>query len=39
MPIRYSPSEAKILLAAYNKSLDPTIQVLSGGGSIKEIKE
>ncbi len=31
--------EAKILLAAYNKSLDPTIQITGGGGSIKEIKE
>lgn len=31
--------EAKILLAAYNKSLDPVIQVTGGGGSIKEIKD
>ncbi|MBZ0099665.1 MAG: gliding motility protein GldM [Taibaiella sp.] len=31
--------EAKILLAAYNKSLDPVIQVTQGGGTIKEIKD
>ncbi|HEY9177747.1 MAG TPA: gliding motility protein GldM [Flavipsychrobacter sp.] len=31
--------EAKILLAAYNKSLDPVIQITGGGGSIKEIKD
>jgi len=31
--------EAKILLAAYNKSVDPTIQITGGGGSIKEIKD
>lgn len=31
--------EAKVMLAAYNKSVNPTIQVTGGGGSIKEIKE
>lgn len=31
--------EAKILLAAYNKSVDPTVQITSGGGAIKEIKD
>lgn len=31
--------EAKILLAAYNKSLDPVIQITGGGGAIKEIKD
>lgn len=31
--------EAKVLLAAYNKSIDPTIQVTAGGGTIKEIKD
>lgn len=31
--------EAKILLAAYNKSLEPVIQITGGGGAIKEIKD
>ena len=31
--------EAKILLAAYNKSLDPRISITGGGGAIKEIKD
>ncbi|MCB0699256.1 MAG: gliding motility protein GldM, partial [Chitinophagaceae bacterium] len=31
--------EAKILLAAYNKSIDPTIAITGGGGAIKEIKD
>lgn len=31
--------EAKILLAAYNKSLEPEIQITGGGGSIKEITD
>jgi len=31
--------EAKILLAAYNKSLEPTIKLTSGGGAMKEIKD
>ncbi len=31
--------EAKILLAAYNKSLEPTIKLTGGGGTMKEIKD
>ncbi|MCB9045642.1 MAG: gliding motility protein GldM [Chitinophagales bacterium] len=31
--------EAKILLAAYNKSIDPKISITAGGGAIKEIKD
>ncbi len=31
--------EAKILLAAYNKSIDPEIQITGGGGKITEIKD
>lgn len=31
--------EAKILLAAYNKSLEPEIEITGGGGAIKEITD
>lgn len=31
--------EAKILLAAYNKTLEPTIKLTGGGGTMKEIKD
>lgn len=31
--------EAKILLAAYNKSLEPVIDITGGGGRIKEISD
>lgn len=31
--------EAKVLLAAYNKSVNPQISITAGGGAIKEIKD
>lgn len=31
--------EAKVLLAAYNKSVNPVINIAAGGGSIKEVKD
>lgn len=31
--------EAKILLAAYNKTLEPTIRITGGGGSVKKIED
>lgn len=31
--------EAKVLLAAYNKSVNPNISITAGGGAIKEVKD
>lgn len=31
--------EAKILMAAYNKSLEPKISITQGGGTVKEVKD
>lgn len=31
--------EAKILMAAYNKSLEPNISITAGGGSVTEVRE